>query len=194
MRVIGITGGIGAGKSVVSRVLRSKGFEVYDCDFEARRIMEESDELKSAIAARLGDECIRGDGTLDRRMIARLVFGDDSHRLWLNGRVHGMVRQDVERRVAASAGEILFVESAIFRTSGLDSICDSIWIVDAPESVRIRRACERDCSSIDAVMSRIEAQQNELTGFSGITVHAICNDGQTPLLPQIEKLLRNQDK
>ena len=70
MRLIGITGGIGSGKSVVSRVLRTRGFMVYDCDYEARRIMDTNGELKQLILKRLGKECIATDGSLQRAIIA----------------------------------------------------------------------------------------------------------------------------
>lgn len=189
MYVIGIAGGIGAGKSVVSRVLRSKGHEVYDCDSEARRMMEASDLLKADIAARLGDSCISADGSLDRREIAKCIFGDDSCREWLNSRVHRMVREDVARRASSASEGILFVESAILKSSGLCYLCDRIWIVDAPEEVRIERACARDGSDRDSVKARIEAQRDEESGFDDTPVDIIRNDGLCPVLPEIEKLL-----
>lgn len=189
MYVVGIAGGIGAGKSVVSRVLRSKGHEVYDCDSEARSMMEASDLLKADIAARLGEACIAADGSLDRREIARCIFGDDLCRMWLNSRVHRMVREDVARRASSASDGILFVESAILKSSGLCYLCGRIWIVDAPEEVRIERVCSRDGSDRDSVKARIEAQRDEESGFDDIPVDIIRNDGYCPVLPRIEELL-----
>lgn len=189
MAVIGITGGIGAGKSVVSRVLRCKGFTVYDCDSEARRLMEESDELKRDIACRLGGECLTPDGRLHRQAIASRIFGDDGHRRWLNSRVHAMVREDIAARAASHSDGTLFVESAIMRTSGLDLMCDAIWLVDAPTDLRLERACRRDGSDREAVLARMKSQASEFEDFACSSVATIENDGVTPLLPCIEELL-----
>lgn len=189
MRVIGITGGIGAGKSVVSRILRCRGYAVYDCDFEARMIMDASDDLKSALVGRFGSACVDGEGRLDRKEIARYVFGDDDHRLWLNSLVHSMVRDDIVRRLADASGPLFFVESAILRTSGLSELCDAVWIVEASEDIRLSRACMRDNTDELSVKARIDAQREELAGFRGSAVDVVFNDGLTPLLPQIDNLL-----
>lgn len=189
MQVIGITGGIGAGKSVVSRILRCRGYAVYDCDFEARMIMDASDDLKSAVVGRFGAGCVDGEGMLDRKEIARYVFGDDGHRLWLNSLVHSMVRDDIVRRLADAPGPLFFVESAILRTSGLSELCDAVWIVEASEDIRLSRACMRDNTDERSVKARIDAQREELAGFRGSAVDVVFNDGLTPLLPQIDNLL-----
>ena len=186
--VIGITGGIGAGKSVVSRILRCKGFEVYDCDREARLLMDASAEVKDAIAGRFGAECLFEDGSLNRAQIASYVFTDEGHRRWLNSIVHSMVHTVLETRIRQSRSEPFFVESAILRTSGLESICDEIWLVDAPESVRLERAADRDAVDPAKIRCRMEAQAFEFEGF-GNKVKVICNDGINPLIPQIDSLL-----
>ncbi len=189
MTVVGITGGIGAGKSVVSRVLRCKGHEVYDCDLEARRLMDGSQELKRVIAARLGESCVFSDGSLNRAEIARIVFSDESNRLWLNARVHSMVRADIDGRLARVSGDTFFIESAILRSSGLDSVCHRIWLVQASDEVRLQRACCRDGADVRSIKARMSAQSNEFVGFGGIPVEIIDNDGIAPLLPQIENQL-----
>lgn len=188
--IIGITGGIGAGKSMVSRILRLKGYPVYDCDSEARRIMEGSGHIKQCISDRLGSGCINTDGSLNRQVIARHVFASESHRMWLNSLVHGMVRDDVALRAARTPGENFFVESAILSTSGLDRMCGAIWLVEAPELVRIARAAYRDGSSVESVRLRIDSQKSEFEAISrhSRTVH-IDNGGITPILPQIEDAL-----
>lgn len=190
MTVVGITGGIGAGKSMVSRVLRCKRFEVYDCDLEARRLMDASAALKEAIAGRLGAECLSAEGELNRAGIARIIFGDESHRLWLNSVVHEMVHRDLHRRVESNGDGVLFIESAILRTSRLDSLCDRIWLVDAPEEVRLSRACGRDSADAARIRARMEAQRDEFGDFGDVPVAVICNDGVAALLPQIENQLK----
>lgn len=188
MRLIGITGGIGAGKSVVSRILRLQGHEVYDCDSEAKRLMDASGELKSAIACRFGSECVGADGSLDRKAIAGYVFGNDTHREWLNGLVHGLVREDIARRLAGPDAGICFVESAIMHTSHLDEMCDEVWLVDAPEEMRLDRASRRDGADRQAVMARMRSQRDEFANIRCGRVVRIDNDGTVSLLAQIERL------
>ena len=188
--VIGITGGIGAGKSVVSRVLRCRGYEVYDCDAEAKALMDASDEIKMAIASRLGQECLGTDGSLNRRHIAGVVFADAAHRGWLNTLVHAKVHEDLERRIANSGSNPFFVESAILHTSHLDLKCDQVWIVDAPEPVRLARAVARDGADEQEVRRRMAAQASELDEIEAPTT-TIDNGGHLALLPQIDILLEN---
>ena len=136
-----ICGGIGSGKSVVARTLRLKGYDVYDCDLEARRIMDGSPLIRSAIAEKLGAECLNADGTLCRPAIAAKVFASDEQRLWLNSLVHHHVADDIRCWLHdAASGKRRFVETAIPVTSGLTDICNDIWLVTCPDSVRVERS------------------------------------------------------
>lgn len=197
VRVIGVTGGIGAGKSVVSRVLRCQGFEVYDCDMEARALMEASDSLKKDIAVVLGQDCILEDGSIDRKVVARYVFGDDKKRIWLNSKVHALVRNhlvSVIREFSLSAKgskNIFFVESALLKTGGLIPLCNAVWLVNAPVDMRVRRAEARDGAQASDVKARINSQNDEFNDFGKIPVYAINNDGSQSLLNQIESLINS---
>lgn len=189
--VIGITGGIGAGKSVVSRILRLKGYPVYDCDSEARSLMESSDEILAALQGRFGEECILECGGLNRGYIASRVFNDAEELTWLNALVHGAVREDVRDWVEAhaSAGkEILFVESAILYTSGLDKMCDRIWLVTAPEELRLERAMKRGGALKEDLRRRIESQRMEFDSLPAGKVSEIENSCAS-LLDRVEQLL-----
>lgn len=186
--LIGLTGGIGAGKSVVARILRLKGYPVYDCDIRARELMAESEYIQTSLAERFGETCIADDGTPDRSYLAQIVFSDDAHRQWLNALVHGEVRRDLKRWMEGK--DICFVESAILRTSYLDRICDSIWLVTAPECVRIARAKERDHADDESIMRRIRAQRDEFE-FEASDIVEIANDGRESLLAQIDNELKN---
>lgn len=192
--VIGITGGIGAGKSVVSRILRLKGYPVYDCDSEARSLMESSEEILAALQGRFGEECILECGGLNRGYIASRVFNDAEELTWLNALVHGAVREDVRDWVEAhaSAGkEILFVESAILYTSGLDKMCDRIWLVTAPEELRLERAMQRGGASEEDLRRRIESQRMEFDSLPARKVSEIENSCAS-LLDRVEELLATQ--
>ena len=188
-RIIGITGGIGSGKSVVSRLLRCRGFVVYDCDSRAKLLMEASAELKHMMCERFGEEALTGDGSLNRRFVAQCVFGDDAHRLWLNERVHGMVRDDLARVANDCGDNILFVESAIMKSSRLDEMCGEIWLVQAPVDLRVKRVVQRDLCDADHVLRRIEAQKREFEELAA-PVREIVNDNVHPLSIRIDNILK----
>lgn len=189
--VVGITGGIGAGKSIVSRILRCKGFDVYDCDWEARGLMESSESFKAWLAGEFGCECVR-QGTLDRKKIARQVFGNPARLEILNRKVHAMVREDLQGWIESrGTAELLFVESAILKSSGLASCCDGIWMVDAAAETRLGRACKRDGCVKEEIARRMEAQANEYSFEPQDNARVIINDGIEPVLPRVNDLLRD---
>ncbi len=188
--ITGICGGIGSGKSVVSRILRLRGEAVYDCDLNAKRIMDTSEEVIHALHARYGDVVCPAEGPICRPALSERVFSDDSERLWLNSLVHHLVREDVERwcRRQQDAGRPrVFVEAAILASSGLAELCGEIWLVSAPEDVRIGRVRARDGHTPDHIRGRIRAQDREedLLRKCGVPLIIIDNSGTTPLLPQI---------
>lgn len=188
--MIGICGGIGSGKSVVSRILRLRGEPVYDCDLEAKRIMDSSGEVLAALNGRYGDSVCPPKGPICRQELARRVFGYDEERLWLNALVHRLVREDVGRWQASRMAEghvRCFVESAIIASSGLADMCGEVWLVTAPEKVRIARTMMRDGIAEEAILARIRSQAEEerLIESSGVPVRTIDNSGSKPLLNQL---------
>ena len=187
MRLIAITGGIGSGKSVVSRILRIIGYEVYDCDSEARRLMSASDTIRRDIAARISPQVIRADGTIDRQGLADIVFNDRDKLDTLNAIVHSHVREDIARR-AAVCPTVMFVETAILYESGLDRMVDEVWDVYADAGTRIRRVMARNNITREQVEARIAAQ-NHIPDTPHPHIIRIINDGVVPLLPQIERLV-----
>lgn len=190
MTTIGIGGGIGSGKSVVSRILRLRGYAVYDCDLEAKRIMDESENVLSALNERFGDEVCPVGGPIDRKSLALHVFGSDEHRIWLNTLVHRLVKDDImdwRNELKEIGMSECYVESAILHTSGLSALCDEIWIVTASETERIKRVTARDNTDEKSILHRIESQKEEddLIFKSGIPVKIINNDNISSLLDTI---------
>lgn len=192
-RVIVISGGIGSGKSVVSRICRLKGFKVYDCDIMASRLMESDMEFKRDMACELGECCLNGDGSICRRKVAEIVFADSRKLEWLNARAHAMVRDDIERFVGNTLDdELLFIESAIPAKARLLDSADEIWLVTAPEELRVQRVIRRNGTDADGVRRRMEAQNEEeweIRRFGG-TLHEIDNDGSYSLLERISDILK----
>lgn len=188
--MIGISGGIGSGKSVVSRILRLRGEAVYDCDLEAKRIMDGSLEVLAALNERYGEAVCPKGGPICRPELAKRVFGADEERLWLNSLVHRLVREDVGRWHAEKLSEgygRCFVESAILAGSGLAEMCSEIWLVTASEEIRTARIKIRDSLNEEAIKNRISSQQEEerLLLTSDLPVRIIDNSGSLPLLNQI---------
>ncbi len=152
--IVGITGGIGSGKSTVAAELAKQGFAVYDCDREAKRIIAEDANVRKAIISLIGDEAFV-DGQYNTPYVAKRVFAEPALLQGLNAIVHPAVAKDISGR---SAQHLLFVESAILYESGFDRLCDKIFYIDAPEELRIARTITRDGSDAEQVRARIHAQ------------------------------------
>lgn len=184
--MIAICGGIGSGKSVVSAILRSMGYEVYDCDCEARHLMEGSEDIKARIASEISFEVIAADGGILRPRLAELVFADPELLLRLNAIVHGAVRADIARRLAANPQ--LFVETAIPVSGGIAAMeqCSCVWQVTAPEALRVERVMKRNHITATEVIARIGAQHGEYVPAA----MEIVNDGRQAVLPQLHRLLQ----
>lgn len=193
MRLTGITGGIGSGKSVVSRILRCKGFKVYDCDLEARRLMDSSELIRTELKRHWGESVYDANGVMDRRLVAGHVFGDPDEKRWLDALVHGRVAEDLRQWTERNAGdEELFVESAILCGSGLSAMCARIWNVTAPLEVRLRRLEMRSGMNAGEAMSRIASQETEagMLCDATVSVFEIVNENSASLLRQIDELIK----
>ena len=181
---IGITGGIGAGKSIISRILRCNGFEVYDCDSKAKQLMQTDNTLKEKLKSLFGDDIYNPPNCLNKKYLAKIIFTDESARAKVNSIVHEVVRNDI-RIEREKAGKVFFIESAILASSGLDSFCDSVWMVEAPESLRIERTQKRDNISQEDIINRIQSQQYEMALLNHDKIIILDNDDCHPLLSEV---------
>ena len=174
-----VTGGIGSGKSEVCRRIASKGFPVYDSDARAKCLYDEVPGLVSRVDEALGGGLTDGEGRLDRRALAAAVFSDPDALRKLEAVVHPEVLKDFLRWRESSDADAVFMESAIAARSPLFAdLFDCIILVDAPEQIRLERACKRDSARREAVLERIRAQR-----FDGLGPDAvIVNDGSLELL------------
>lgn len=185
--IIGIAGNIGAGKSVVSRILRCNGFHVYDCDMEASSLMSRDHSLQMSLKEILGEKCYQADGSLDKAYVSSKIFCDEYMRGRVNNVVHEAVRNDFSRLANDIEGKI-FVESAVMATSGLSEICDSIWLVNASVETRLNRVMLRNNMSEQEVMKRMAAQAGELSGLPQEKVVVIENDEGSEVLGKVLQL------
>ena len=188
MHIVGITGGIGSGKSMIAQALRQRGFSVYDCDEEAKRIIVEDEAVRKAIVGLLGEEAYiyhLSSIIYNTTYVAQRVFEDAGLREQLNAIVHPAVEQDIRVKQPD------FVESAILYESGLDKLCEKVIVVDAPEEVRLARTIGRDYNgdaspaNIDKVRARIKAQGELSIQHSEVSIQdsevrlIVNNDGKT---------------
>lgn len=186
-KTIGITGGIGSGKSVVARILRCNGFVVYDCDREAKRIMKCDRKVIESLVSRFGDDIYHTDGALNKNRLAAEMFSNQETREFVNLTVHSAVRNHIKETRESVKG-IFFIESAIIATGGLVPICDEIWIVTADHETRIKRVKERDKLSKDEILKRIETQEKEKELLDHEKIIFIENDFNSTLLLPVLKL------
>lgn len=173
--LIGLTGGIGSGKSTIARALHARGIPVYDTDTEAKRLIRTDPDIRRAIIALLGEGAYTPEGYCPEYVATR-VFADKALLSGLNRIVHPAVMRDVQRWHGEQTSRYCVVESALLYESGLSEICDRVVAVTAPEEVRIERTIRRDSADINKVRARIRAQMSdaELAARSGIVV---VNDG-----------------
>ena len=160
MYKIGITGGIGSGKSTVCALLREYGVAVYDSDAEAKRLMAESEALRQALIEAFGEECYNAEG-LDRKYLASQVFGRDEALQRLNAIVHPAVREDFRAWAGHQKGSYVVLESAILFEAGFESEVDATLAVLAPLEERLRCTMERDGVEREQVLSRIKHQMSD---------------------------------
>ena len=181
---VGVTGGIGSGKTLVCNVLEKLGIPVYRADIEARRLMEEDSELVGQIVELFGEEAYIG-GALNRSYLAGRVFGDGEQLRGLNGVVHPAVRRDYHRWLDQQSGAPYVVEeAAILFESGASRFMDLVVMVYAPEALRIKRVMIRDGVGEEAVKKRMEHQMDEEEKRSKADL-VIINDENSRLLPRI---------
>jgi len=163
-KLIGITGGIGSGKSYYARKRAAEGFPVYDSDAEAKRIVENNPEVREAIIALLGEGAFR-NGKYQPKYVIGKVFDEQSGAPLLqrlNAIIHPAVLADLQEwKTAHGDAETLYVESAILFESGLNELCDEVVCITAPEEVRIARVMARDGVSEAEVRARMTRQMPE---------------------------------
>lgn len=191
MVTIGITGGIGSGKSLISRILKIWGYPIYDTDIEAKKIMDNSDEVKNRLVALLGN--IYNNTRLDRSRMASIIFNDQIKLEKVNAIVHPAVRSDFSIWVQKQNTDIAFVESAILYEAGFNKNVAFIWNVSAPLEMRVMRVMKRSSCTREEVLARISKQisDNERNEKSNDIIY---NDGIQPVIPQLRTLLAKYEK
>lgn len=161
IKIVGLTGGIGSGKTTVAKLLESKGYSVYYSDIRAKEIVNNNAFLKTRIIQLLGDKAYDQDGKYNRKWVAQKVFNNEKLLLELNKIIHPAVKSDFEFWVREQKGDFIFKETALLFELNLDKNCFKTILVTADESLRIKRVMERDGKTCQEVKNIIQKQMSE---------------------------------
>jgi dephospho-CoA kinase len=184
-KVIGITGGIGSGKSLVCKVFSILGIPIYDADSRAKSLMNNDEELKKAIQNLLGEQAYRPSGEYNRTWVASKVFNNPELLKQLNGIVHPRVRQDSHSWVQQyPKAPFLLYEAALMKAAGDANFFDKVIVVNAPIGLRIKRVQQRDKRTEQEIIDIVTRQISDEERLS-FADYIIENDEKHPVLEQV---------
>ncbi len=160
MFVVGLTGGIGCGKSAASAEFERLGRPVVDADIVAREVVEPGEPALATIANHFGDDILNSQGQLDRAKLRQRVFADPNERTWLESLLHPVIRQRILAKIDAQRGKAPFVilASPLLLETDQHLLVDYILVIDLPETMQINRTCSRDNNDVEQVKRIIAAQ------------------------------------
>lgn len=184
---VGITGGIGSGKTTICKVFQSLGIPIYQADDAAKWLMQNNAELITAIKQAFGEEVYKEQNQLNRQQLAAIVFNNADALKKLNSLVHPAVHQHSEtwmKEQAANKVPYTLKEAALIFESGSYKLLDKVITVFAPQHIRLQRVVKRDKSTPEQVLARMEKQMSEIEKIN-LADYIIINDGEEMLLPQI---------
>lgn len=192
--IIGITGGIGSGKSYVSDLMRRElGIPVYDCDKEAKRLTATDMEIRKKLIALVGQEVFEGD-TLNKPLLVDFLFASPENASQVNAIIHPAVQEDFKQWASRQQKPVVALESAILFESGFNELVDKVLFVDAPEEVRLHRAMLRDSASEEQILARMKMQHPDLhRAQADIIIDNSTND-DTRLLVQLREIIKRMVK
>ena len=187
MKKIGITGGIGSGKSFIATIIERMGYPVYYSDVRSKELTNIHPVIRQGLIDLVGENVYFG-GELDKKVLATAIFSNDELRLKVNQLIHPIVRQDFEDWANSQKSDLIFNEAAILFETGAYRNFDSTILVYAPEELRLKRVLKRDIITKEEVLARMNNQMND-DEKRKMTSLQILNDGERPILIQIETIL-----
>lgn len=184
MKCIGLTGGIGSGKTTVARIFSMLDVPIYNSDDAGRKITNKNPQVKSAIKNQFGADIFDQNDNLNREKLSSIVFNDSSALSKLNAIIHPAVANDFKIWCANQSSPYVIKETAILFEHGLDKYLDGVIVVEAPDELRIKRVMHRNGITEDAVRQRIQQQlpQDDLISRADWVIH---NNEEQLLIPQV---------
>jgi dephospho-CoA kinase len=187
LKIIGVTGGIGSGKSTVSRILRDLGAKIVSADKIARDIVHKGEKALLEIVEHFGDEILTSNGELDRKKLGTIVFGNNEKLEVLNSITHKYIAEKivniVEQFKMDNKSGIMVIDAPIPVEHGFIDIVDQVWVVTADIDVRVKRIIERDGITREEALSRINSQKKE-SEYLDIADEVLVNNGE---IEELEK-------
>ncbi len=156
--IIGLTGGIGSGKTAVSDMLASKGIDVVDADIVARQVVEPGSSALKQISAEFGQEYIQADGTLNRAKLRETVFSDETAKAKLNGIMQPAIRTELLSQLQSASSDYVILSAPLLFENGLEQYCQRVLVIDVDEQTQVHRASNRDSVTTAQIKSIISSQ------------------------------------
>ena len=156
--ILGLTGGIGSGKSAVAQHFIDLGIHLVDADHAARWVVEPGRPALAKIVEHFGPQVLQADGSLDRTVLRQLVFQDEAQRRWLEGLLHPLIFQEIAQYLARAESPYAILVSPLLVESGQHRITQRVLVVDAPEQLQLQRSMARDNSSEEQIRAILKAQ------------------------------------
>lgn len=185
---LAVVGGIGSGKSVVSRMLDIMGVPVYDCDSRAKELMVQNPRIINELKRMFGEECYDADGGLNRKYLASCIFVDERNTKRVNALVHPVVKADFGSWAQEQDAPVVAVETALLYESGMADVVDKTLLVWTDKETAITRTMSRSGMSRTQVLNRM-AKQMSTDDLLLLTDYAIYNGGSNAIMPAVAELL-----
>ena len=193
-KIIGLTGGIGSGKSTGAKFIEEMGFPVYYSDVRAKEIVNDDELLKKGIIELLGEKAYDENGLYDRKYVAEIVFNDEELLQKLNGMIHPAVKYDFEKWVGNQTTEFVFKETALLFELKLNESCFKSVLVTADDNLRLKRVMDRDRKTYREVENVMNKQMPEKDKIKIADFVIFNNDGMDELQAETENVIRQIEK
>ena len=187
MKIVGLTGGIGSGKTTVAEMFSALGISVYNSDIEAKKLTNSSETIRQQLISLLGAETYNKEGTLDRKFMAGKIFNDEELLRKVNAIIHPKVAEHFKKWVSQQNSAYVIKEAAILFESGSDAQCDLVILVTASREERIRRVMDRDQVSQKEVEARMKNQWSDSKKMK-LANFVIQNNNLSETQKQVESL------
>ena len=191
MKKIGLTGGIGVGKTYVSKIFQKMGIPIFNADEQAKKCMVDDANLKEAVQLAFGENMYL-KGVLQKDALAKIVFNNTEALAELNALVHPIVKQKFEDWCSLQSTSMVIKEAAILFESDAHLALDAVVCVSAPENLRISRVQKRDGNSVEQIQSRMSKQMPQ-TEKEELADFLIVNDQVQLLLPQVLAIIKEME-
>ena len=189
--VVGLTGGIGSGKSAVSDLFAQQGIDIVDADVVARQVVEPGTPALQAIIDHFGEAIITENGSLNRPALRKRVFENDLDKQWLNALLHPAIRAEMQTQLQEATSPYVVFSVPLLIENGLDSMADTVLVVDCSEETQLARATRRDGSNIETIKSIMASQATRQQRLEKAQ-NVIDNNGELSALPLQVKSLHQQ--